>query len=142
MLAPGWDGGFPQVNRFEQVSRFGHQTLLAVKRVGEKRREGGPCTVRSKLNKFEHVHGAGPGWGEGILCSEVRGSGPRGLSTLYSEVQWGLGLDWARGSLYSMFQCITANGPPERNDRHERKHYLPATSLAGGNESERERLKS
>ena len=70
------------------------------------------------------------------------GAGPGGLCTLYREVQWGLGLDWARESLYCVFQCIIGIGPPERNDRHDRKHYLPATSLAGGNESERERLKS
>ena len=59
MSALGWGGGFPQENKFEQVSKFGHQMLLAVERVREK--EGGPCTVRSKFNKFEHVHGAGPG---------------------------------------------------------------------------------
>ena len=35
----------------------------------------GPCTMRSKLNKFERVQGSGEGWGEAGRCSEGM-SGP------------------------------------------------------------------
>ena len=62
----------------------------------------------SKLNKFKHVQGRG-----------------RGPCTVRSR---GVGV-W---SLYGEFQCIMGNdhmGPPEQNDRHDSKHYLPAISL-------------
>ena len=44
------------------------------------------------------------------------------------------------GSLFGGVQSIVGNGhmghpSPEQNDRHVRKHYFPATSLAGGKNS-------
>ena len=58
----------------------------------------GPCTVRSKLNKFEHIRGLEGG-------------------SLYGEVR---SRKWSYGE------------PPvdRMTDRHNWKHYLPATSLA------------
>ena len=35
------------------------------------------------------------------------------------------------GTLHSAVQCIKGNGHMEQTDK--RKHYLPITSLAGGN---------
>ena len=98
-----------QVNKFEQVSGPGYQMSLA---------EG--VHKWTSLNRSPvlvtrcHYHG---GWGEG----QGRGGG------LY---RLGLG----KGSLYGEVQCFTGNGqmPPPRTDRHDWKHYLPTTSLAGG----------
>ena len=52
------------------------------------------------------------------------------------------GLIFGRRGLYSEVQCIMGNDhimtPVNRQTkRHKWKHYLPATSLAGGNESSR-----
>ena len=60
---------------------------------------------------------------------------------MYSKVQVEPGLNMAGGGLQSEVQCILGNGhvgplPPGQNDwltdRHDWKHYLAATSLAGG----------
>ena len=64
------------------------------------------------------------------------GGGPRGGPLIMRFQVWCSG-GW-RG-LYSEVQCIMANGhtgtpfPDRMMDRHDRKHYLPATLLAGDN---------
>ena len=82
-------------------------------------RPGGPCTMRFKLNKFEHVWGVSlyrGGWLGGSLYGGV-------------PVRGGLG----KGFLYGEVQCIMGNGHMGLPvDRHDWKHYLPATSLVGG----------
>ena len=46
--------------------------------------QGGPCTVRSKLNKFEHVQGGGT-WHVGAdFCTDLG---------LVLCTEWGLGLE-------------------------------------------------
>ena len=100
--------------------------------------------VRSRLNVSWRWVGAGAwrkipvqwcpmswGWGEGgrgpcTMRSHIRGY-------LYSEVH-------VDGSLYGEAQCIVGNsniGPPlvdTMTDSHDDwKHYLPVTSLTGGN---------
>ena len=63
-----------------------------------------------------------------ILCSP----------SSHNEVPGLMFRGWWRG-LYSEVQCIMANGhtgapfPDRMMDRHDRKHYLPATLLVGDN---------
>ena len=86
----------------------------------------------------------GQGWqqgqGLGAPCTAVLGPGP-GLQSLYSEVQ--VEQVWGGGNRYGKVQCIMSNGhmgllhpsptPLDRMiDRHDWKHLLPTTLLAGG----------
>ena len=69
--------------------------------------EWGPCKVRSKLKKFEHVQ---IDWGQGS-CTR----GP--------------------GSLHGEFHFIMGNGrmgPPDQNDRQTPMKSLPSRNLDGG----------
>ena len=61
MCVGGGGMGVFSMNKFEQVSILGHQMSLA----------GGPCTVRSKLNKFEYVEVWGLGRRGRVLYNEV-----------------------------------------------------------------------
>ena len=85
------------MNKFEQISSLGHQMSLAER----------PCTLRSRLSKFEHAWGLGPvGQDKRGLCTVrpyVLGTGASGGS-VYSEVP----RPW--GSLYSEVQCTMGNG--------------------------------
>ena len=75
-----------------------------------------------QVNNFEQVSS------NGHQMSLAGGTGPEGPM---SDVQ-GCG----QGVLYSKVQRIMGNGhmwAPQQNDRHDWKHYLPATSLADGN---------
>ena len=65
---------------------------------------GGPCTVRSMLNKFEHVRGIPVQWGP-----KMNKSGMAGLGSVQGPPS----------------VC-------EQSDRHGWKHYLPTTSLVYG----------
>ena len=76
-----------------------------------------PCTVRSKLHKFDQINVGGRG-----LC---RGGARTGSCTV--------------GAITRAL-CRERQGPvrdplpPEQNDRHDFKHYLNVTSLVGGND--------
>ena len=85
--------GGPQMNKFEQVSSYGHQMSLA----------------------------GGWAWPElGVPCLMARGAAAAGRGcTVKSNASW----------------VMVTSGPPPLlwTDRHEWKHYLLKTSLAGGN---------
>ena len=95
---------------------------------------GGSFIVRSKLDKFQHV------WKSPFI---VRSK----LNRLESCMVKAVGMARAKGTLYSegkgwwyphhlwLIHCIMADGHmgPLCPDRHDWKHYFPATSLAGGN---------
>ena len=70
-----------------------------------------------KVNKFEHV----PGLGHQMLLAGALYRDERGRA-LYNEVQCIMGNSLKVSSHYV----------DRMMSRHDRKHYLPATSLAGG----------
>ena len=80
---------------------------------------GGPCRVRSKLNRFEHVHGAGwevPVQGAGLGMGLYRGDG--GPYMVRSIASW----------------VIVIWGPPSvdiMTDRQMRLKTLPSRNFAG-----------
>ena len=88
--------------------------------------EGYPCTVRSKLNKFEHVWGQGQSrrgsfyMGQG-LRGRYKGFEARGILGWWGPMHHRL---WSHGTL-PLVDRMT--------DRHNWKHYLSPTLLAGGN---------
>ena len=98
----------PQMNKFEQISSEDHQMSLAG---GQSQAQG--CQVWCQLEG---------GWEHG--CGQRRFPG----------------LIFGGRGLYSEVQCIMSNdhiGTPvnRQTNRHKWKHYLLATSSAGGNES-------
>ena len=74
------------MNKFEQISSLGHQMSLAER----------PCTLRSRLSKFEHAWGLGP-----------VGQDQKGLCTVRPYV---LGTGAWGGSVYSEVPCLGAQG--------------------------------
>ena len=88
--------------------------------------------------KFEQVSSGSKGirtWGVPCLISRVWGWGQSRVLCLCP--QRGGGRAGVGGGLYNEVQCIMGEGhiqtPCEKTKRHEWKHYLSATLLAGGN---------
>ena len=79
---------------------------------------GSPCTVRSKLNNFEHVFGTRAGTGDGYVPIQ-RGLGPGGPYIVRSNALW-IMVKWD-----SHMDRMT--------DRHDWKHYIPELLWRGGN---------
>ena len=87
----------------------------------------GPCTVRSSEQVWTDlqwwppdVTSRGPWSGQVPMSGRRAGPGPGESCTVRSHAPW-IMVTWGPP-------------PPQWTDRHDWKHYLPATSLAGDNE--------